>query len=64
MLIRGKRGLDDRGSARLRHNGRCIGGQRLQAAMGTAAEGEVIGPDGRRALRLSAGAQIRAAGLC
>jgi len=45
MLVRGKRGPDDAGSAR--------------PAGSSWPRGEVIGPDGRRALRLSVGAQIR-----
>jgi uncharacterized protein (TIGR00369 family) len=41
MLVHGKRGPDDRGSARLQRSGRIMGGQRVHAAMGTAAEGEI-----------------------
>ena len=41
MLVRGKRGPDDAGCARLQDNGRIMGGQRVPAAMGTAADGEI-----------------------
>ena len=41
MLKRGKRGLGDTGSARLENNGGIMGGQRVPAAMGAAAEGEI-----------------------
>jgi uncharacterized protein (TIGR00369 family) len=49
MLMHGKRGPGDRGSARLQRNGRIMGGQRASAAIGTAAEGEI------EALRRGAG---------
>ena len=41
MLMHGKRGLATWGSARHQHNGRIMGGQRVHAAKGTAAEGEI-----------------------
>jgi uncharacterized protein (TIGR00369 family) len=41
MLVHSKRGLATWGSARLQHNGRIMGGQRVPAAIGTAADGEI-----------------------
>jgi uncharacterized protein (TIGR00369 family) len=40
-LVHGKLCLDDMGSTRLQHHGRIMGGQRVHAAMGTAAEAEI-----------------------
>ena len=41
MLMLASAALTIRGSARLQDNGRIMGGQRVPAAMGTAAEGEI-----------------------